>query len=108
MKISLRQIKCLLNRIQRFCKETIITKCEGLNENEYFKQIPVIYIIISYIIPQLIIGKEKINRLLKELNTIMKYGNENELIEFMKSNVEFKKSKQYTFITKGKIFLQLD
>jgi hypothetical protein len=54
IKISLRQIKCLLNRIQRFCVETITIKCEGLNKNLFifFEQIPVIYIIISYIIPR--------------------------------------------------------
>jgi hypothetical protein len=54
-KLSLRQIKCLLDRITRFCLD------ENINVGG-FKKIPVIYVIISYIIPQLKIGR-KLNKL---------------------------------------------
>ena len=53
-KLSLRQIKILLERITRFCDDEKCEKCE-IGE---FEKIPVIYIIISYIIPQLRIGKK--------------------------------------------------
>ena len=45
-KLSLRQIKCLLERITRFC-------LEENSDSPELKRIPVIYILISYIIPQL-------------------------------------------------------
>ena len=105
-KLSLRQIKCLLERIIRFCTE----------ENYYFggfTKIPVIYIIISYIIPQLKIGKQKLEEFLKKLDEIMKYNNLKELIEFIASKVEFittfikirDKREEKKFIKKGNIYL---
>ena len=50
-KLSLRQIKCLLERITRFC-------LEDNYDTSGLKKIPVIYIVISYIIPQLKIGNK--------------------------------------------------
>ena len=69
-KLSLRQIKCLLKRITRFC----------INQNyetDGFKKIPVIYVLISYIIPQLKIGENSLEELLKYFDSIMKYNNLN-------------------------------
>ena len=82
-KLSLRQIKCLFERISRFCLE------DSDNNNELFglKKIPVIYILISFIIPQLKIGK-KVEELLKKFNEIMRYNNFEEIIEFINSKVE--------------------
>ena len=105
-KLSLRQIKCLFERICRFC----------IDENYDiggFKKIPVIYVIISYIIPQLKIGKEKLKELLENLDKIMKYNNFKELMEFIGSKIEFiptyikinDKQEQKTFIKKGNIYL---
>jgi midasin (ATPase involved in ribosome maturation) len=80
-RLSLRQIKCLLNRINRFClKENYETN--GL------KKIPVIYVIISYIIPQLKIGR-KLEELLEKFVSIMKYEKLDEILDFFKSKVEF-------------------
>ena len=110
--LSLRQIKCLLERITRFCLEENYDTC-GL------KRIPVIYVIISYIIPQLIIGPEKLEELLSKLVSIMKYkndeGNETkEITEFISSKVEFESinikkgetPEEKGFIKKGKIYLE--
>ena len=105
-KLSLRQIKCLLERITRFCLE------ENYNIGG-FKKIPVIYVIISYIIPQLKIGKNKLETFLEKLDKIMKYNNLTELMEFISSKVEFEytyiknrdKEENRKFIKKGKIHL---
>ena len=105
-KLSLRQIKCLLERIIRFCLE------ENYNVGG-FKKIPVIYIIISYIIPQLKIGRKKLREFLEKLDEIMKYNNLEELLEFISSKVEFEqtyiknrdKGEEKRFIKKGNIFL---
>ena len=105
-KLSLRQIKCLLERMLRFCIE------ENFNVGG-FKKIPIIYIIISYIIPQLKIGKKKLEEFLENLDKIMKYNNLNELLQFITSDVEFVptyiqingKNKPKKFIKKGNIYL---
>ena len=105
-KLSLRQIKCLLERMLRFCIE------ENFNVGG-FKKIPINYIIISYIIPQLKIGKKKLEEFLENLDKIMKYNNLNELLQFITSDVEFVptyiqingKNKPKKFIKKGKIYL---
>ena len=104
-KLSLRQIKCLLERIIRFCVE----------ENYMFGgfiKIPVIYVIISYIIPQLKIW-ENSKELIEKLDKIMKYENLSELMEFIGSKVEFESTKlkirdkleEKRFVKKGKICL---
>ena len=106
-KLSLRQIKCLFERIIRFCTEENYYKVDG------FKKIPVIYIIISYIIPQLKIGSKKLNNFLEKLDNIMKYNNSKELKEFIESKVDFEetyveineKREEKIFIKKGKIYL---
>ena len=59
--LSLRQIKCLLERIIRFCTE------ENYDVGGFIK-IPVIYVIISYIIPQLKIGPNFLDKFLEKLN----------------------------------------
>ena len=105
-KLSLRQIKCLLDRITRFCLD------ENFNVGG-FKKIPVIYVIISYIIPQLKIGKKKLKEFLEKLDEIMKYNNAKELMEFISSKVEFEttfiklggKKEEQKFIKKGNIYL---
>ena len=105
-KLTLRHIKCLLERIIRFCTE------ENYNV-EGFQKIPVIYVIISYIIPQLKIGKKLLNIFLEKLDKIMTYNNLNELLEFIESKVEFEpgivkirdKEETKNFIKKGKIYL---
>jgi len=102
-KFSLRQIKCLLERIKRFClKENY--KTNGL------RQIPVIYILISYIIPQLTIGR-KLPELLKEFDKIMGYNNLSEIMEFITSEVKIEssyndKSEEIRYLKKGKIYLK--
>ena len=73
-KLSLRQIKILFERITRFCID------ENYEIGE-FKKIPVIYIIISYIIPQLRIGKKKLKEFLIKLDEIMKYKNYKEWLK---------------------------
>ena len=106
-KLSLRQIKILFERITRFC-------LDDNYEIGEFKKIPVIYIIISYIIPQLRIGKKKLEEFLIKLDGIMKYNNSKELIEFIGSKVEFEpirilirdKEIDKMFIKKGKIYLE--
>ena len=105
-KLSLRQIKCLLERIIRFCTE------ENYNFGG-FKKIPVIYVIISYIIPQLKIGPKNLKEFLKKLDQVMKYNNFTELMEFIESKVEFEttyinindRNEKKTFIKKGNIYL---
>ena len=105
-KLTLRHIKCLLERIIRFCTE------ENYNV-EGFQKIPVIYVILSYIIPQLKIGKKLLNIFLEKLDKIMKYNNLKELLEFIESKVEFEpgivkirdKKEPKNFIKKGKIYL---
>ena len=105
-KLSFRQIKCLLERICRFCLE------ENYDIGE-FKKIPVIYVIISYIIPQIKIGPKKLKEFLKKLDETMRYNNPEELISFIDSKVEFEttyikigdKKEKKTFIKKGKIYL---
>ena len=105
-KLSLRQIKCLLERIMRFCTE------ENYDFGGFTK-IPVIYIIISYIIPQLKIGRQKLKEFLEKLDNIMKYNNLGELMEFIVSKVEFETTfienrdikEEKRFIKKGNIYL---
>lgn len=104
--ISLRQIKCLLERITRFCVE------ENYNFGG-FKKIPVIYVIISYIIPQLKIGKKKLKEFLEKLDKTMKYNNFNELLDFISSKVVLEttfikindKEEEKRFIKKGNVYL---
>ena len=104
--LSLRQIKCLLERITRFCVE------ENYNVGG-FKKIPVIYVIISYIVPQLKIGKKKLKKFLEKLDKTMKYNNIKELLEFISSKVEFEttflkindKEEEKRFIKKGNVYL---
>ena len=108
-KLSLRQIKCLLKRITRFC----------INQNyetDGFKKIPVIYVLISYIIPQLKIGENSLEELLKYFDSIMKYNNLNELKDFISSEVKietiYEKGEgdnemgKVNYIRKGKVFLR--
>ena len=105
-KLSLRQIKCLLERIIRFCTE------ENYDFGG-FKKIPVIYVIISYIVPQLIIGKQKLTKFLEKIDKIMNYNNLDELMKFIDSDVEigqtFIKNRDETekkkYIRKGNIYL---
>ena len=65
-----------------------------------------IYILISYIIPQIKIGR-KLEELLAKFDSIMKYNNTGELLEFIKSKVEFESlmikdsGKKKTFIKIG-------
>ena len=89
-KLSFRQIKCLLERICRFCLDVNYEIGE-------FKKIPVIYVIISYIIPQKNIGPIKLENFLKKLDETMRYNHPEELISFIKSKVEF----QTTYIKIG-------
>ena len=104
--LSLRQIKCLLERITRFCIE------ENYNVGG-FNKIPVIYVIISYIIPQLKIGKKKIKEFLEKLDKTMKYNKFDELMQFIGSKVELEptiikindKEEEKRFIKKGNIYL---
>ena len=102
--LSLRQIKCLFERITRFC-------LEDNYETSGFKKIPVIYVIISYILPQLKIGEKTLFNLLKEFNSIMGYNNIEEIMNFINSKVEFEQTyinanEKKKFIKKGKIFLE--
>ena len=105
-KLSLRQIKCLLERIFRFCTE------ENYNVGG-FQKIPVIYVIISYAIPQLKIGKKMLKKFLNKLDKIMNYNKLDELLEFIESKVEFQttyikirdKKEEKKFIKKGNIYL---
>ena len=105
-KLSLRQIKCLLERIKRFCLE------DNYQTNGLIR-IPVIYIVISYIIPQLKIGV-KTNELLKSFNSIMRYNKLNEILGFISSKVEIESTmlkvleneEEKNFIKKGKIYLE--
>ena len=122
-QFSLRQIRCLLERIKRFINCDVFTEQEKmdfkeLNENDYKKTIPIIYIIISYIIPQLRI--KNIEELLIKFNEILKYNNEKELKEFIKKEVDIKeftsgkketnsnKIRKLKVITKGKIYLKIN
>ena len=82
-KLSLRQIKCLFDRISRFCVHENFYS----NQIEGFKKIPVVYVVISYIIPQLNIGMNMIKLILKEFHEIFQYSLE-ELNEFISSKVE--------------------
>ena len=105
-KLSLRHIKCFLERITSFCLDEINNEIEGL------KRIPVIYVIISYIIPKLKIGR-KLLELLEKFDSIMNYNNFNEIKEFIKPKVIFEtlfikkeeKEEKIKYIKKGKIFL---
>jgi hypothetical protein len=106
-KLSLRQIKCLLDRIKRFCEnENIYTK-----DIEGFPKIPVIYVVISYIIPQIGLEIKGIKDTLQDLDKIFRYNNLDELINFVSSKVEISwhhgiYSKEDKFIIKkGKLFL---
>ena len=94
-KFSLRQIKCLLERIKRFTIESVGGKIE------------VIYIIICYIIPQFNIEKENALLLLEKFNKIMKYNNLEELKQFLCSEVRIydEIDGKGKFIKKGKISL---
>ena len=105
-KLSLRQIKCLFERISRFCVEDFDNNSESFG----LKKIPVIYVLISFIIPQLKIGK-KIEELLKQFNEIMKYNKLKEIIEFINSKVEIEviiseNEQKKRYIKKGIIKLE--
>ncbi len=106
-QLSLRQIKCLLERIQRFCVEENYETIEP-------KKIPIIYVLISYILPQLKIGENMIVILLKEFDSILEYNNQEEILKFVESEVAFvktyvkgdKNSEEKKFIIKGRIHLE--
>ena len=112
VKLSLRQIKCLFDRIKRFC---VIENVYN-NEIEKMKKIPVIYVIISYIIPQLNSNSsmDLIKDILKQLDKIFIYNNITELLDFVSSKVEIlnaKVSKDSTdefIIKKGKLCLRTE
>ena len=90
VNFSIRQIKCLLERITRF------------------KNLEIIYIIIGYIIPQINVSEELILKFLEKINEIMNYKNLDELKMFLKSDVimVYKENKKY--IRKGKIELKIN
>ena len=109
IKLSLRQIKCLFDRIKRFCvRENVYN-----NEIEKMKKIPVIYVVISYIIPQLNLSTDMgiIKDILEKLDKIFIYNNIAELIDFLSSKVEIlnakvsKDSIDKFIIKKGKLCL---
>jgi len=107
---SLRQIKCLLNRIKRFCNK----KLSYLNDEELLKfamstnkfmEIPVAYIIISYIVPGLNVKFNKIKQIIREIADITNtdYG---ELLDFIKSEVIIHQiGKDKNYISKSKVIL---
>ena len=112
IKLSLRQIKCLFDRIKRFCiRENIYN-----NEIEKMKKIPVIYVVISYIIPQLNSSMEMniIKDILEKMDKIFFYNNIAELIDFVTSKVEIlnakisKDSIDDFIIKKGKLCLRTE
>ncbi|KAG4105393.1 hypothetical protein H8356DRAFT_1027608 [Neocallimastix lanati (nom. inval.)] len=97
---SLRQIKSLLKRISRFCTGE-------LNEilGEEYKKIPVAYVIISFIIPGLKIGPERVEKMVKSIGNIFNMDC-NELLKFLKSDVTLVfRNNNKKYIKKGKIIL---
>jgi len=99
---SLRQIKCLLNRIDRFCAGILTDK---VISNEEYKKIPVAYVIISFIIPGLKIGPKRIKQIIKEIAKITKFKSD-ELLKFVKSEVSIvSREENKFFVKKGKIIL---
>ena len=119
-KFYLRQIKCLLDRIQRFFDTDVFLEKERENCDLKFKdfkiKIPVIYIIISYIFPQLRSNNDIKQQLLEKMNENLKYNNIDELESFINSKVEIEKYEciienkiEYlNIIKKGKIYLKIE
>ena len=121
-KFYLRQIKCLLERIQRFYNADVFTEQEEKDfedlkikkdKGEYKLKIPVIYIIISYIFPQLRFYRDVKDQLLEKINEKLKYNNLSELIDFINSEVKIEKYEGYenkflNVIRKGKIYLKIN
>ena len=120
-KFYLRQIKCLLDRIQRFYdvdvfSEIEIENCQILKTKDYKLKIPVIYIIISYIFPQLNSNNDIKEKLLEIMNKELEYNNLDELKDFINSKVEIEKyDYQYkckieylNIIHKGSIYLKIE
>jgi len=100
---SLRQIKSLLKRIDRFCTGELI---DNEISNEEYKKIPVAYVIISFIIPGLKIGPERVEQMIRRIGEIFKTDS-NELLEFIKSDVTIvSRGKDNYFIKKGKLILK--
>ncbi|ORX59905.1 hypothetical protein BCR36DRAFT_408277 [Piromyces finnis] len=103
---TLRHIKILLNRIKRFCTEELT--CLEISNEEY-RKIPVAYVIISFIIPSLKVGKERIEQLVEKIGIITNIDSK-ELLEFIKSEaiIVSRQSRYYlkkNYIKKGKIIL---
>ncbi|ORY29839.1 hypothetical protein LY90DRAFT_512768 [Neocallimastix californiae] len=99
---TLRQIKSLLNRIERFCTGELTDK--EISSEEY-RKIHVAYVIISFIIPSLTIGPERIEQLVKRIGEIT-VKDSNELLEFIRSDVSIvTRGTNKNFVKKGKIIL---
>ncbi|ORX61262.1 hypothetical protein BCR36DRAFT_408210 [Piromyces finnis] len=99
---TLRQIKILLNRINRFCVGELTDP--NISYEEY-RKIPVAYVIIGFIIPSLRMSYERIKNIVEKIGEITNIDS-NELLEFIKSDVTIvyrNRNKQY--IKKGKIIL---
>ena len=91
INFSIRQIKCLLQRMARF------------NNLEF------VYIIIGYILPQLNIKEDLIIKLLQKIDEIMEYNNLQKLINFVKSEVTMiYKENNKRYIKKDDIELSID
>jgi len=100
---SLRQVKCLLNRIKRFC---VAELTDREISNEEYKKIPVAYVVISYIIPGLNIGPDRIKQIIQRVSDIFN-TNKEELLEFIQSDVTIiSRDVNKRFIKKGKIILK--
>lgn len=106
-KFTFRQIKCLLDRINRFCINE-----NSINKEKGFEKIPVIYIVISYIIPQINVGLDSIEKSLKKLDEKLDYKNLQELKDFISSEVTIEsvhhndKEEDEKVIKKGKLCLK--
>ena len=106
-KLTFRQIKCLLDRINRFCINE-----NSINKEKGFEKIPVIYIVISYIIPQINVGLDSTEKSLKKLDEKLDYINLQELKDFISSEVTIEsvhhndKEEDEKVIKKGKLCLK--
>ena len=80
-------------------------------KQKYSKEFQLFNVLISYIIPQLKIGENSLEELLKYFDSIMKYNNLNELEEFISSEVKIESTLDnneeiVNYIKKGKVFLK--
>ena len=104
VKLSLREIKCLLERVKRFTS--------GIKQEE---KIEIIYIVLSFIIPRFPNNnKEVLDQFLNEILTIYNYKNDEEknnkleeLSNFINSEVSTIFENEEKYIIKGKIKLKV-